>query len=71
MRDMGVRGLLVYCAELPRQLLDRDQRQAMARTSCASLVMPPPLAKPVRILSYGGFDPLMGGPARFGKIRRV
>jgi hypothetical protein len=40
--------------------------------------MLPPLAKPVRILSYGGFDPLMGRPfalksgrPRLGKIRRV
>jgi hypothetical protein len=35
---------------------------SVARTSCASLVMLPPLAKPVRILSYCGFDPLMGRP---------
>ena len=30
MRDMGVRGLLVYCSRLPLQPLDRHQRRRLA-----------------------------------------
>jgi hypothetical protein len=30
MRDMGVRGVLIYCADYRLQLLDRDQRRSLA-----------------------------------------
>jgi hypothetical protein len=62
MRDSGCAWAPDLLRGLPLQRLDRDQRRPMARTSCASLVMLLPLAKPVRILSYCGFDPLMGRP---------
>jgi len=48
MRDSGVRGAPDLLRGLSQQPFDRDQRRAMARTSCASVVMLPPLAKPVR-----------------------
>jgi len=47
MRDMGVRRPDLLRG-LSQQPFDRDQRRAMTRTSCASIVMLPPLAKPVR-----------------------
>jgi hypothetical protein len=31
LRDMGVRGLLIYCSEFPLQPLDRDQRRPLVR----------------------------------------
>ena len=30
MREMGVRGLLIYCADYRLQPLDRDQRRCLA-----------------------------------------
>jgi hypothetical protein len=31
MREQGVRGILIYCAGLPLQPLNRDQRRSMPR----------------------------------------
>jgi hypothetical protein len=46
MRDMGVRGILVYCADHQLQPLSLAISGDGWRTSCASLVMLPPLASP-------------------------
>jgi hypothetical protein len=35
MRDMSVRAILVYCADLPLQPFDRDQRRPLAECSQA------------------------------------